>query len=419
MEISEDTDKKSEELMFEFVGKHLQANPKMLYLRIADKNLGFSAKEACIQIECRQAARRKIALFLTKSHFRFACREVAEQATHQCVAAYHAELIGRGKKVLDLTAGLGIDSFTAALGGNHVTGFELDHERFEALEHNAALFTEDISKARGSLNLIEGDSIRWLSEHKPRPDVIFVDPARRDEDSRRIIRLADCAPDAVANNAILASTGAVRMIKTSPLLDLKAILSEIPDVAELHIVCVKGECKEVLIIAGAGEREKADILIKVLDLADREDGRVERISEWECRAQDLDSKPRIFSESGIPAGSYIYDPNAGIHKARAAGKLCGDFPEISKISANTDLYVSREYYPEFPGRTFRVDKEVDKTDLKKLKGERLEVISRNYPLAANQFRLKYGLASGSDIFLICFRTGPEEIPSVYLTTRIK
>lgn len=414
--------------MFEFVYKHLNANPRMLYLSLWGKRLDFSAADACLQIECRQNTRRKLARFLEKQEFVFPSREAAEQSTHQCVANYHASIIGRGRDVVDLTAGLGIDALTSALNGNNVTAIEMDAERYRALTENVTLFKDEISEKGGGIEVIEGDSMRWLREKHCKPDIIFIDPARRDE-GRRVFRLSDCTPDVLSNYELLVNSGAELLIKASPLLDLKSILVDLPQTSEIHIICVKGECKEVLIRikpegdseANEGERGKVESPKKIIikDLADNEKGDVVELSSFECTLDDLHVKPLLAETEQLEPGAYIYDVNAGIHKARAAGKLCMNFDGLRKISSNTDLFISNRYFSDFPGRVFRLDSLPDRKELKRLKGEPVEVISRNYPMNAIQVKDKYSLGAGEDRFLICFRTGKKETPAICLCTRIK
>ena len=82
-------------------------------------------------------------------------------------------------------------------------------------------------------------------------DVVFIDPARRDMYNRKMVSLHDCTPDVVdlvETHGRASLHGATVMIKLSPMLDISMIINELPNIAEIHIVAVKNECKEVLIL---------------------------------------------------------------------------------------------------------------------------------------------------------------------------
>ena len=109
-----------------------------------------------LQRECRGKTAAKLPITLQCENFIFPSLALAEMSTSDVVAEIHASLIPDGAKVLDMTCGLGIDTFHFAEKATEVTAIELDHDAYLAARHNAeALNLKNI-------RIIEGDSIEWL-----------------------------------------------------------------------------------------------------------------------------------------------------------------------------------------------------------------------------------------------------------------
>ena len=51
----------------------------------------------------------------------------------------------------------------------------------------------------------------------------------------------------------------------------------------------------------------------------------------------------------------MYEPNAGLLKGGAFKVLCNRY-SIGKISLSSHLYVSKVKIPDFPGRSFQIEK---------------------------------------------------------------
>lgn len=403
----------------EYIKKNSSADVRGLILAAHGRNHDFPVRFAVTQIECRQKTSRKLSSFISHDDFLFPSVQAAEQATHQCVAAYHARLVGCGKRIADLTGGLGTDAFTLAANGNSVTACELDPERAEVLSHNAGVL------GLTDVEIENVDSIEWLRQRTGQKpfDMIFVDPARRDAADRRKFILRDCLPDIVGSWNTIQSSARRIMVKASPLLDIECALQEIPGIEEIHLVCVKGECKEVLLIAAgteaAGRADNysssaiaaapvttASPAITAVDLDDTPDASLREISRWECAYDALGTAAPIADISAITPGTYLYDPNAALHKLRCASALCEAYPGLFRVSANTDLYWSAVLIEDFPGRRFRIESVPDSKEIKKLKGARREVAVRNYPLTAEQLRTKLkALPGGNENFIYGCRAG--------------
>ena len=109
---------------------------------------------------------------------------------------------------------------------------------------------------------------------------------------------------------------------------------------------------------------------------------------------------------------YLYEPNAAILKA-GAFKTIAERYDLMKLEQNTHLYTSDKLVEAFPGRVFHILAEASK---KRLKGEALSVLVRNYPLSANQLRSQYRLQESDNRFLIAARCCGK--PVLFLAERV-
>ncbi len=390
---------------FHFIADNEKVDGNHILLKYHDKKLPFSLDFAVTQIIGRRKAALKLPSFLSFKQFLFPDPISAEQASDERVAEYHAVLTGSGKKVLDMTAGLGIDAMSIAMRGNTVTACEIDASKAKALQHNARVI--NIS----NIHAANVDSIQFLSSLDSKTDIIFIDPARRDANNRRTYSLADCTPDVTAIMPQMLAKADRILIKSSPLLDISQILKEIPGTTCIHIVCVKGECKEVLIEI---VKDTPFHGIKAIDLDDSG-----IISDIVFDKNELIStNAPVATLDDLKDGNYLYEPNAGLMKIRTAGALCSHFPDIRHIAPNTSLFISERYYQNFPGRILRIDDFPDKNGLKRLKGQRYCVAVRNYPLEADSLRKKLGVKEGNENFIYAFRATSSNRNIICLATRL-
>lgn len=392
---------------FDFIESNLKSDIHDLILHRTHHDFPFDF--AITQIKSRGKTTKKIPFFLANRYFIFPTELSAEQSTNQTIAQYHSEIIGKGKNVLDMTAGLGIDSMTIALNDNNVTAVEIDPLKTEILKYNAKIFSID------NIKVINSDSIDYLNKFElTKYDVIFIDPARRDNCNKRTYALSDCQPDVNTILPLLTFKAETVMIKASPMLDISQIYKEIPKLKSLHIICLNGECKEVLIICCTKDNCKEEI--KVIDL--NNEGKIK--NKWICNKSDFKKADNFIKNAeDISIGGFLYDPNAGIHKLNVSSKLCTDFPGLVKIAPNTELYYSKKLYRAFPGRIFEVIERPDKSKLKSIKGKRMEVAIRNYPISAENLRSKLNLKSGGkEDFIWAFKSGLKEKPLIITCKQI-
>lgn len=326
-------------------------------------------------------------------------REVLQQSSCAFAAGYTASLISPGDRVADLTGGLGVISKEIAKFASSVVCVEIVKERADALRDNFE------SLGVGNIDVVNLDCKEWLEKEKNNFNCIYIDPSRRDSRGGRLFRLEDCSPNVVSLMPVLREKTERLLIKTSPLLDLKAALSLIPEIRRFHIIESGREVKELLLEIHFDKSE------------------VQQQKEIRCIIENPDSSVRIIEMSldakqdfryleqgeGIKEDGYIYEPSPAIMKSGNFSCLNEYGESVRKLAPNTHLFYSSAYISDFPGRIFLIKKRLNSGNLKKLKGARLSVISRNHPAKAPELESRYRFRSSNDDFIIACSTIKEKM----------
>lgn len=402
MEFREITDSIS---FSDFVRNHVNDDPATLRLKYRNKPLGFDPEFAIMQIESRKRFRKKLQEAISCSGFLFPSVLSGEQASHESVASFHSSLIPDNATVADLTAGLGIDAFTIASKAGSVTALEIDSLKAEILSLN--------SKEMGiaNLNVVNADSIKWLQENPDRSfDIVFIDPARRGDGNSRLYNLRDCSPDIILNQDMLLGRTKAIFVKASPMLDISQTLRDFPSVSSIKCVSVDGECKEVLLELRKNCRH---ISFDAINL--HSDG--EMISRFTYSSEEQGKETLWADMTDLRENTLLYEPDASMMKFSPWKIISQRFDPIKKLGPSSHLFVSDSLFSDFPGRILRLKGVLTKKDLKPLKGEKINVAVRNYPIAADLLRKKLSLQEGEDMFLYGTRIG--EVPILLLAERVR
>ena len=368
----------------DFIESHLKDDVHQLALQKfpddVDKMLVLN------QIEARQLLQKKVPSWASNPDMLFPKHLSIEQCSSELTAKYKASIINSGDVFVDLTGGLGIDSYFLSEKFKTAYYVENQKELCDLAEHNFAVLGRKIT-------VINSDAETFLSKNHDF-DLIFIDPARRDIYNRKMVSLHDCSPDVVKLVETFPETSSRKpsfLIKASPMLDISMIINELPNIAEIHVVAVKNECKEILVL-----------------LRPDYNGNPLVISTEAKRSGEILFKFKQNEEqSAIPTFAttikkYLYEPNAAIMKA-GAFKLVSQRFGIDKLHINSHLYTSDNLIPDFPGRIFEVvgsasfSKKIKKELLKYV--DEASVAVRNFPLSANELRKSLNLKESDENFV--------------------
>lgn len=365
-----------------FILEHLDKDVYKLGLK-AVHDPEIDVKFALQQISGRQQIRYKVPTFYENNEIIYPKRLSLEQSSSELSAGYKADII-KGKSLIDLTGGLGIDCFFLSKNFEKTTYIEQQKELCEIAVKNFNALNSNIEV----VNCNSEDYIHKIST----TDTIYVDPARRDYNGKKMVLLQDCSPDIERLVPRLLEKVNTILIKLSPMLDISTVLSNIPDVKEIHVLAIENECKEIIVLIEKNNNAAAPI-IKAVNLSKKGNQSFEYYIENE-------QKNNISYTSILK--DYLYEPNAAIMKSGGFKTLSINY-NIQKLHPNTHLYTSDKRISDFPGRIFRIVRIWSETQ-KELKKHakslgKANLTTRNYPVKAEELKKKLKLSDGGNCYL--------------------
>jgi 16S rRNA G966 N2-methylase RsmD len=221
-----------------FINYNLQVDIPTLSLKKSPFPL-VSSKELAEQIDSKKRCEIKLPRWFNSQGIYYPPKIAIEQASSEITAKYKAELM-QGDELIDLTGGIGVDTLFFAMKAKSVTHCEINQELSEIAEYNSRIFGLDI-------NYIHSNGLDYLLTLNKTFSTIYIDPSRRIS-SKKVFMLKDCEPDIISNLQLLRNHSSRIIIKSAPLLDIQSSIKELKQVSSIHVVSIKNECKELLII---------------------------------------------------------------------------------------------------------------------------------------------------------------------------
>lgn len=426
---------------WDFIRKHAQDDVRKLALK-RPTNPNVDLKEALVQIEGYQTARKKLPLWAENPQLVYPPRISMEQCSSETTALYKQQVVRRLLQGLsgplsmaDMTGGFGIDFSYLAPLFDRAYYIEQQEILCRIAQHNLKVL--GLKQAE----VLHGDGVERMPEKAPLT-LVFIDPARRDQQGKKTVALSDCTPDLSAIQERIRSCSRFCMAKLSPMLDIHQALQELKGVSEVHVVSVDNECKELLLILASGETENTtgfataekrqetdDNLASATEKAEEvaankledastssnsEQSNVKKPAEtriccinlqkgeqqtFEYTAQEEASAEAVYTDQ---PGAYLYEPNTSLLKAGAYKCLCARFG-VRKLHPNSHLYTSDTLCADFPGRRFRVtgSRTFSKQDLKQIARDipQANITIRNFPSTVQELRKKLKIKEGGDRYL--------------------
>lgn len=406
-----------------FIQAHRDADVRRLALRRAPE--GVDLVWCLQQIEGWQTARRKLPRWARTEGLHYPPRLSMEQCSSEETARYKQALVERllpleeRRLLVDLTGGLGVDfSFLAPLF-REATYVELLPHLRDLARHNLPLL--GLPQAR--VCAPEEASAEGAS-------LLFIDPARRDTMGRKTVALEDCTPNVVELQH--AWQAPYTLVKLSPMLDIAQALRSLRGVCEVHVVSVRGECKELLLVIMHGSEAgsplpsphgevgcAAELTYYCVNLPDGQPFACTENERLAAQKHTGNCLPLGAAEGGLREGLLLCEPNASLLKAGCQDAWAARL-RLRKLHPMSNLYIEErsEPQPESPARLpmegagwgetgscrlFRVVAYGDfsKASLKRLTGDlrQANLTVRNFPETVATLRKRLRLAEGGDTYL--------------------
>ena len=368
----------------DFIREHAEADVRQLALQ-GTKNPEVNLTFALEQIAGRQKAKTKLPTWAATDGIIYPPHLSMEQCSSEQTARYKANIAGKGALMVDLTAGYGVDM--AFVSPNYRRAIHVEQQA------SLCAISSENFKLLG-LNHIEvvcADGVDYLHQ-LDHADLIFLDPARRDDHGARTYGIADCTPNVLELRDELLQKADRVMLKLSPMLDWRKAVEDLGNVNEVHIVSVDNECKELLLILSKEEKPLKLFCVNNDQVFEGDQG------DW--------LNERSIAEIRVPvlmsSQAYLFEPNTSIMKAGCFALLEQRF-KVAQVDKNSHLFVSDSDISDFPGRRFLIEKttSMNKRELKAaLAGiDKANITVRNFPMSVAELRKRLKLKEGGDLYL--------------------
>ncbi len=373
----------------DFIREHAYADVRQLALQ-AKKNPEVDLTYALEQIAGRQKAKMKLPSWAKIDGMVYPPHISMEQCSSELTAKYKAEIVPCGNYFVDLTGGFGVDFSFIAKTFKHAVYVECQDHLCAIASENFRLLGLDNSE------VVNADGIEHLHQ-MDHADLVFIDPARRDDHGGRTYGIADCTPNVLEVMDELMQKTDMLLLKLSPMLDWRKAVRDLGGASEVHIVSVDNECKELLIMVRHDVQQIKVVCVNLLSNGERD------VFEFD----DTESTPM---HQKISSKTYLFEPNASIMKAGCFDEIQARFP-VAQLDNNSHLFVSDHEIPDFPGRRFKIEHvtSMNKRELKEaLTGiDRANIAVRNFPVSVAELRKKLKLKDGGDVFIFATTVAKE------------
>jgi 16S rRNA G966 N2-methylase RsmD len=366
----------------DFIIKNESENPAQLMLS-ASVGQDFPLKKAVAQIAARQKAKQKLPEWYQNKDIIFPPAISMEQCSSELTAVFKAQLFS-GKTLVDLTGGTGVDSYYFSKHFEDVHFIERQEHLSDIAKHNF-----NVLKAN-NIHVYTSDGPTLLFEFQKNIDLIYLDPARRDENKNKVFRLMDCEPDiTLIQNALFKNCKQI-LLKAAPMLDINAAVLKLSGVKKIWVVAVENECKELLLLMQKGWQMEP--IIEAVNMKSRAEINYFSFTKTE--------EANSAIELSMP-NKYIYEPNAAILKAGGFRSIAIRY-HLKKLHPNSHLYTSASFIEGFPGRSFELDsiEHPYSRNLQALIPEnKANITSRNFPETIDSIRRRTKIKEGGDVYI--------------------
>jgi hypothetical protein len=379
----------------EFIKQHRNENPLSLALKKTPE--GVDLQWCLRQIEGYNIAKKKLPEWAEKENIWFPPKLSMEQCSSEATAKYKQSVAERlGSKVLiDLTGGFGIDFSYMAKNMEAACYVEQQEILCNIASHNFPLM--GLQNTKISNTTCEEFWKQYTSDETSAKTnrekcLIYLDPARRNDKGEKVFSISDCTPDVTLLQDSLLEHSAFVMLKLSPMLDTVQARRMLKNIAEIHVVSVKGECKELVFVMSKKTDEQHFFCV---NLDTNEEAFTSPISVTMEQAD-------VANPTEIVEGAIIFEPNASIMKAGVQNAFAKWY-NLKKFHPMSNLFVGNGPIENIPARQFVIEQTSDfrKANLKSLMQDirQANLTIRNFPSTVDDLKKRLKIKDGGNIYL--------------------
>ena len=396
-----------------FVQEHIGDDLTRLLLdRKKWPDIDMDLAVSCIQ--SRRKLKGKVQEWYMNPKLIFPVGLSAEQCSSTATGIYKSGLAlriaeGNSFRLADLTGGLGVDSWYFSQKASQVWYHEMQEKLCVAAEHNFHSLNAENIIIRNKISTPETiEDI--LSE--ARPDIVYMDPARRGEGGKKVFLIEECTPDVLTLKEQIFKHCRHILLKLSPMADITMACSRLGTTCrEVHIVATGGECKELLIWMDREWHDEYTVMAVEIDSESATSTFIFKPSE---------EKSAVFINAQQVDG-YLFEPGKSLMKSSPFNLISQRF-NIEKLGISTHYYIVKDdetvHSLKTYGKVYKILEclPLDKRSMKDI-GRRYpksEVTARNIPMDTDTLRKKTGVTSGDDAHIFGLRS--DSIGNLLLAT---
>lgn len=354
------------------------------------------------QIEGYQLAKKKLPQWATTDGLWYPPRLSMEQCSSESTALYKKGILDRLRKglpysITDITGGFGVDFSYMAQHANRATYIEQQEVLCDIARHNMPLLGIENAEIINGQEFVKQGENAPSSANSECVSFIFADPARRDDAGRKTVAIEDCTPNICNQQDELLENADYLIIKLSPMLDITQALRSLNNVTEVHVVSVKGECKELLFVLAAPHlyNNGSEISYHCANLDSTDDA-------FSCSDNDIRQGKETIKYAMPTIGFYLFEPNASILKAGVQEAMAQHYG-LSKLHPVSNLYVGASKIEGIPARQFCITDLLDfsKNNIKKISKDikQANLTIRNFPSTVAELRKRLKIKEGGNVYL--------------------
>lgn len=379
----------------DFIKQHRNENPLSLALKKTPD--GVDLQWCLRQIEGYNIAKKKLPEWAERNNIWYPPKLSMEQCSSEATAKYKqaiAERLGN-KALIDLTGGFGIDFSYMAKNMEAACYVEQQEVLCNIANHNFPIM--GLQNTKISNTTCEEFWKQYIADATTAKTnrekcLIYLDPARRNDRGEKVFSISDCTPDVTLLQDSLLEHSAHIMLKLSPMLDIVQARRMLKDIAEIHVVSVKGECKELIFVMSK-ETDKQQYYCVNLDTNE------ETFTSSLSATMELAD---IASPAEIAEGAIIFEPNASIMKAGVQNAFAKWY-NLKKLHPMSNLFLGNEPIENIPARQFIVERTSDfqkanrKSFMQDIRQANLTI--RNFPSTVDDLKKRLKIKDGGNIYL--------------------
>jgi hypothetical protein len=233
--------------------------------------------------------------------------------------------------------------------------------------------------------------------------LLYLDPARRSGEGKRVYRLTELQPDVTSLKSRLLQHAEHVVLKLAPMLDIQEGIRQLPETYRIDVLSWKGECRELLFHLRKDPGDVIDIHATELEST---------LPAFGFQLQE----ERSGRNAPVSApGTLLFEPHAALRKSGARASICERFG-LSVLHANTLLFTGHQDQPDFPGTRWNLSETLPykpKMLRERFQAHGARMVFYNFPETPEQVMATLKLRSHSDHSLFFVRLNDGKAAVLY------